>query len=266
MVRRAVVAGSFYPADQKQLVQQLSSLVRTGTSVERVLGAVSPHAGYIYSGPVAGQLFSKIDVPSTVVVLAPNHTGLGSAFASCSENWQTPLGEVATDLELLEALHSSFPGLDDDRVAHAHEHSAEVQLPFIKFGNPGAKVVAIALMSNDLSQLKELGNAIAVAIRKSGSEAMVLASSDMTHYEVKESAESKDKQAIGRILDLDPDGLWETVKTQRISMCGVAPVTAMLVACKELGATSATLVKYATSGDVTGDYSQVVGYAAISVK
>ena len=121
-------------------------------------------------------------------------------------------------------------------------------------------------MSNDLGQLKELGNAISAAVRKSGSDAMVLASSDMTHYEVKESAESKDKQAIGRILDLDPEGLWETVKTQRISMCGVAPVTAMLVACKELGATSAALVKYATSGDVTGDYAQVVGYAAISVK
>lgn len=268
MVRQAVVAGSFYPDSEERLVQQLTSLVRTSTATDRdrVLGAVSPHAGYIYSGPVAGQLFSEIDVPGTVVLLAPNHTGLGAAFAACAEDWRTPLGEVQTDRDLLDGLRSEFPTLTDDHVAHAHEHSAEVQLPFIQFTNPDAKVVGIVLMSNDLNQLKELGHAIATAIRNTGSEALVLASSDMTHYEVQESAESKDKQAIGRILDLDPDGLWETVKTQRMSMCGVAPVTAMLVACKDLGATTAKLVKYATSGDVTGDYSQVVGYSAVTVK
>ncbi len=266
MVRRAVVADSFYPADKSRLLAQLESLVRTGGSTEKVLGAVSPHAGYIYSGPVAGQVFSRIQVPGAVVLLAPNHTGLGAVFAACADDWQTPLGEVATDRELLQTLGSEFPELTEDHVAHAHEHSAEVQLPFIKYANPDAKVVGIVLMSNDLANLTKLGRAIASAIRKLGRDALVLASSDMTHYEVRESAEAKDRLAIDQILALNPDGLWETVKTQRISMCGVAPVTAMLVACKELGAKSATLVEYATSGDVTGDYSQVVGYAAITVK
>jgi len=266
MVREPVVAGSFYPREESQLRQQLSSLVRSDLPAEKVLGAISPHAGYMYSGSVAGELFARVELPDTVLILAPNHTGLGSAFAAWGDDWRTPLGEVATDQVLLDALHSEFPRLADDRLAHTHEHSAEVQLPFIQHVNPQAKVVGIVLMSSYLDDLKQLGQAIAEAIRKTGVNALVLTSSDMTHYEAQEAAEAKDKQAIDLMLALDPDGLWDVVRSKRISMCGISPAVAMLVACKELGASTARLVCYRTSGDVTGDYAQVVGYAAVTVK
>ncbi len=266
MVREPVVAGSFYPGEESELRRQLSSLIRSDLPAEKALGAVSPHAGYMYSGSVAGELFARIELPDTVVILAPNHTGLGAAFSAWSDDWRTPLGEVATDHVLLDALHSEFPRLADDRLAHTHEHSAEVQLPFIQYVNPQAKVVGIVLMSSYLDDLKQLGGAIAEAIRKAEVNALVLASSDMTHYEAQEAAEAKDKQAIDLILALDPDAVWNVVRSKHITMCGIGPVVAMLVGCKRLGASTARLVCYRTSGHVTGDYSQVVGYAAVMVK
>ncbi len=267
MIRQAQVAGQFYRGTEEGLKKEISLYVQD-LPRERVIGAVSPHAGYMYSGHVAGLVFSKIEFPETFLILGPNHTGLGSAVSLMAEgSWEIPLGRLEIDQVLAHRIYKQASTLveKDDR-AHLFEHSIEVQLPFIAYFKADARFVPISIMQASLKECEQLGQAIAKALSESDYPITIIASSDMSHYLPAQEARRLDFLAIERILDLDPEGLYNTVVAKRISMCGYLPVTTMLFAARQLGANKAELVKYANSGDITGDYSQVVGYAGIIVK
>ncbi len=269
MLRSPAVANMFYPGDKDRLKEQLSTYVRAVPEPKRVLAAVSPHAGYIYSGGVAGAVFSQIRIPDAVVILGPNHRGMGASVAlSASGTWDMPLGSVPINEAMAESIlkvSTSGVKIKDDPGAHAMEHSIEVQVPFLQFLRPEVSIVPIALSHLTYDACQEIGQALVQGIQDYGKEVLLVASTDMTHYESQKSAKEKDKLAIDRILDLDPAGLYDTVSWHGISMCGVIPTTIVLEACKVLGASKAELVRYATSGDVTGDNAQVVGYAGFIV-
>jgi AmmeMemoRadiSam system protein B len=233
----------------------------------RALGCVVPHAGYMYSGHVAGAVYAHLDIPERCIVMCPNHTGLGHPLSIMSHGaWETPLGMATIDSELAEALLERFPLLIDDSDAHRKEHAIEVQLPFLLAKQPNFRFVPIAIGTRQYEALEGLGRAIADVVTASGERALVLASSDMNHYESDAITRVKDQKAIEKILALDPGGLYEVVTSENISMCGYGPTVAMLTAAKHLGATKAELVKYATSGDVSGDREMVVGYAGMVVR
>lgn len=269
MSRRPAVANMFYPGDRSGLKQQLDSLIKPVPQPRTVLAAISPHAGYVYSGGVAGAVFSQIRIPDTVVILGPNHRGVGARVALvASGTWDMPLGPVPINEDLADLIlkaSPSRPRIEDDPEAHTMEHSIEVQVPFLQVLRPEITMVPICLSHVDLNACEEIGKALAKAVREYDREVLLVASTDMTHYESQDAARSKDQLAIERMLDLDPQGLFNTVAQHRISMCGVIPTTIVLAACKGLGATKSELVQYATSGDITGDYAQVVGYAGLIV-
>jgi AmmeMemoRadiSam system protein B/AmmeMemoRadiSam system protein A len=267
MIRQPVVAGQFYPGSASQLRTMIEKMVDTEAEKEDIIGLVSPHAGYIYSGPVAGAVISRVKFKDTFIILGPNHTGRGKPLSIMSQGkWRTPFGDVEIDAELARHLLSTTRRLQEDEAVHAFEHSIEVQLPFLQYFRPDVRIVPITLSFASLDAYKEIGKEIARAIRDTGQETVILASSDMTHYEPHDTASRKDRQAIDAILRLDEDELFRRVEEQNISMCGVAPVASLIAAARELGATSAELVKYQTSGDTSGDYSSVVGYAGIIIK
>lgn len=267
MVRKPVVAGQFYPSSPAQLRDLIRGMVEEEARKEEAIGIVSPHAGYIYSGQVAAATISRIKFPETFIILGPNHTGRGKALSIMSQGtWETPLGAVEIDTELAEALKAAAPSLQEDAEAHESEHSIEVQLPFLQFWNISFKIVPIVMGFMGGAAYKALGKSIARAISESGKKVVILASSDMTHYEPQKSAKEKDSKAIEAIVNLNADELLKRVAALNISMCGYAPVVSLITAAKELGAGSAELVKYQTSGDMTGDYSAVVGYAGIIIK
>jgi AmmeMemoRadiSam system protein B len=271
-LRTPVVAGRFYPGRADELlrdVRQYTLPVESGRIA--AIGCIAPHAGYIYSGGVAGAVYSRLEIPARCVILCPNHTGKGRPLAvMANTTWQTPLGEVAADADLGARLLGRFPALQEDSAAHRGEHAIEVQLPFLQALRPELKIVPIAVGTSDFDVLRGLGEALAEVIgaleegRKE--RVLIVASSDMNHYESDAVTRIKDQKAIERVLALDARGLWEVVLREDISMCGFGPTIVMLTAAKLLGATSATLVKYATSGEVSGDYESVVGYAGIIVQ
>jgi len=272
-LRSPAVAGRFYPGRAEELlraVRKYSSSAETARI--SAIGCVAPHAGYIYSGSVAGAVYSRLEIPKRCVILCPNHTGKGRALAVMTNTtWQTPLGEVAADADLGARLLRRYPALEEDSAAHHGEHAIEVQLPFLQALQPELKIVPIVIGTSDFYLLRGLGEALADVIaalqEKNGVEkVLIIASSDMNHYESDAITRVKDHKAIERVLAMDARGLWEVVMSEDISMCGFGPTTVMLTAAKLLGATSATLVKYATSGDVSGDYEAVVGYAGIIVE
>lgn len=264
-VRKAAVAGRFYPASRSELEAEVESLTGPGPP-GKALGAMVPHAGYIYSGGVAGEVFGQLRIPEVVVILGPNHTGVGPPASLMNAGvWRMPGGDVLVDTSLAQSILSRSQILTADETAHIHEHSIEVQLPFLQHLKGEVRFVPICLMIFDNAQLRDIGLAIAQAVREESRSVLIIASSDMSHYESQESAQEKDSAALACVLELDPEGLLETVATRHISMCGAAPTAAMLYACRELGAREARLTRYATSGDVTGDYSQVVGYAGVIV-
>lgn len=232
----------------------------------RAVGCIAPHAGYMYSGHVAGAVFAHIEIPQLCVVLCPNHTGMGRPLAIMSEGaWETPLGEVPIDAEFAESLKLRFPALQEDAGAHRAEHAAEVELPFLQLRQPELRIVPIALGTGQFEVLEHLGLALAEEIQAHSEPVLIVASSDMNHYESDAVTRAKDHRAIERILTMDPRGLYEVVTQQNISMCGFGPAVAMLTAARKLGASSSGLVKYATSGDVSGDREMVVGYAGVVV-
>ena len=281
-VRTPAVAGRFYPGRAEELLREIrdyTSPVKTGRIA--AIGCVAPHAGYIYSGGVAGAVYSRLEIPERCVILCPNHTGKGRALAvMANTTWQTPLGEVAADAEMGARLLRRFPALQEDSAAHRAEHAIEVQLPFLQAQQPELNLVPIVIGTSDFDVLRGLGEALADVIagrqeddpEKDGQEedraekVLIVASSDMNHYESDAITRVKDHKAIERVLAMDARGLWEVVMNEDISMCGFGPTIVMLTAAKLLGATAATLVKYATSGDVSGDYESVVGYAGIIVE
>jgi AmmeMemoRadiSam system protein B len=267
MMREPAVAGKFYPASPAALRSDLNSYLSPPRNRVSAIGCIAPHAGYMYSGPVAGALFSSIDIPSRCIVLCPNHTGRGHPLAIMTDGkWRTPLGEVIIDSPLAKELLRSCSALTEDAAAHEFEHAIEVELPFLQALRPDVQIVPIAVGTGRLMLLDHLGRALASAIHSSRDPVLIIASSDMNHYEDDASTRVKDRKAIDKILALDPQGLYETIMTESISMCGFGPAVAMLTAAKLLGATKAELVQYATSGDVSGDRNMVVGYAGIVVR
>lgn len=267
MIRNPVVAGMFYPGSAPSLQQQIGELVEERAVKEDVLGLVSPHAGYMYSGHVAGAVISRIVLKDTFIIIGPNHTGMGHPFSMMAEGvWKTPLGDVDIDSELAASILKAAPSLEEDHVAHLEEHSIEVQLPFLQYFKRDVKIVPIVLAQGTGDIYKEIGLGIAEACKSLGREAIIMASSDMNHYEPQHIANDKDSKAIEAILALDEDELLKRIAEFRISMCGYGPTVVMLSACKEMGATTAELVVHQTSGDVTGDHHSVVGYAGILIK
>ncbi len=266
MLRQPAVAGQFYSSERDRLRKDLAALITSQEEQERAIGVVSPHAGYIYSGAVAGALFGAIRIPHTVVILGPNHHGVGARAALYpSGSWATPLGTVPINDTLASLCSRHVPLLEPDTLAHLYEHSLEVQLPFLQAIRPDVAIVPVCIGFGRYQECEELGMGLALAIREYGEEVLVVASSDMTHYEPADQAREKDGIAIREILALNPSGLLETCRSRGITMCGVVPATVMLIAAKELGASRARLVRYANSGDVNGDVRQVVGYAAVTV-
>jgi len=265
-IRQPAVAGRFYPRDPKTLLADVQSYLSTPQSPTTAIGCVVPHAGYMYSGHVAGAVFAKLEIPSRCILMCPNHTGVGHPLAIVSEGlWQTPLGPVNIDHELAEKLRHGFPALEEDPSAHRAEHAAEVELPFLQSLKPGITLVPIALGTGRYETLEALGKAIAKSVSHEQEGILILASSDMNHYENDQITRIKDHKAIDQILALNPRGLYDVVMKEEISMCGFGPTVAMLTAALSLGATKAELIKYATSGDVSGDRNMVVGYAGIIV-
>jgi MEMO1 family protein len=266
-VRPPAVAGRFYPGRQQELERDLASYVEVPREGRvRAFGCVVPHAGYMYSGHVAGAVYARLELPARYIILCPNHTGAGHPLALNSEGtWSTPLGEATIDTELATALKARFKLLEEDTVAHRAEHSLEVQLPFLQTLHPGFIFVPICVGTANYEVLAALGETIASAVAATKEPILVIASSDMNHYENDAITRIKDAKAIERILHLDVRGLYDVVHRERISMCGYAPTVAMLTTALRLGATSAELVKYATSGDISGDRDAVVGYAGIVV-
>jgi AmmeMemoRadiSam system protein B len=271
-VRHPAVAGQFYPSNPNKLRQEIESFVQPGREKIRALGCVVPHAGYMYSGHVAGAVYARLELPRRFIILCPNHTGAGQPLAIMSRGyWLTPLGEAAIDEPLAEELKRQFSSLREDAVAHFREHALEVQLPFLQQMVREFTFVPIVVGTGRLEVLTELGSSLARVLKTPAPadgpkhDVLIIASSDMNHYEGDERTRIKDRMAIDRVLALDPAGLWETVQREQISMCGYGPAVAMLTAARELGATKAELVKYATSGDVSGDRDAVVGYAGMIV-
>jgi len=265
MVRDPVVAGQFYPGVRDALLSELDVLIPEGVVRKKAIGAVVPHAGYMYSGGVAGEVYARIDPPETYVLFGPNHTGAGARFACSGEPWRTPLGKVDVDEEFLSAVLAGTDLVKKDPTAHMFEHSLEVQVPFIQKTAPGTRIVPITVRSGAAGALGEIAEAVVAAVKSVRRRVTVLASSDMTHYETRASAGAKDRAAIQKVLELDPRGLMETVERKDITMCGYIPAVIMLMCARAMGATGAELVKYSDSGEVTGDTEQVVGYAGIIV-
>ena len=267
MPRPTAVAGSFYPGDAHALAEAVRGFVHPVDSPVQALGIVVPHAGYVYSGHVAGEVYSRVDLPRRFILLCPNHTGAGQPLAIVSEGrWQTPLGDVAIDEDLAAALKQIDPDLTEDSDAHRREHAIEVQLPFIQLMRGlDFLFVPIAVGTSDVGRLIALGNSMAQAVDSVDESVLIIASSDMNHYESDEATRLKDNRAIERILARDPEGLHGVVHGEGISMCGVGPATAMLTAVNRLGAAHADLAKYATSGDISGERERVVGYAGIVI-
>ncbi|MEW6409436.1 MAG: AmmeMemoRadiSam system protein B [Nitrospirota bacterium] len=265
--RKPAVAGQFYYSSPEKLRSQIDGCVQRGITKEDVIGILSPHAGLMYSGTVAGAVYSRINFPDIFVIIGPNHTGLGVPLSIYTEGeWDMPFGAVSIHKGLSKEILQNSKMLRDDSNAHLMEHSIEVQIPFMQYFSKEFKIVPIAMMDTRLEACREIGHAIASAIKKTHNSVVIVASSDMTHYESDESAQRKDRMAIEKIISLDPEGLHTIVNKENISMCGFAPAVVMLFAAIELGAHESELVKYMTSGEVSGDYAHVVGYAGVIIK
>ncbi len=270
-VRPPAVAGRFYPANAQHLRAEVEAYItaRAGTPAEgkiQALGCVVPHAGYMYSGHVAGAVYRRLDLPRRYVILCPNHTGRGEPLAIVSEGaWHTPLGDANVDGDLAGQLKSHMPLLAEDSEAHRFEHALEVQLPFLQVLAPGFRFVPITVGTGNFDALRALGVVIGNVLAKHPEPCLLIASSDMNHYESDEVTRVKDRRAIDQLLALEPRGLYDVVREGDISMCGYGPAVVMLTAARKLGATQAELIRYATSGDVSGEKDMVVGYAGIAV-
>ncbi len=267
MVRRPAVAGYFYPKDPVRLLEMIQHISpRSSAKPIKAKAVVSPHAGYMYSGYVAAELFSRVIIPDTVVIAGPNHTGVGAPISVMDKGvWAMPLGDVPIDEELASKIVENSQYAEPDETAHLAEHSVEVQIPIIQYFRRDIKIVPIVIGTHNFNACVDLGLAIARSIIELGRDALLVASTDFTHYEPQQSAARKDELAISAILRLNPTELYKVVREHGITMCGVMPTVSVLCAAIELGAQKAELVKYMTSGDVTGDYQQVVGYAGIII-
>lgn len=266
MLRLPAVAGRFYPSNPSEL----TSLIRQYTKPEKQASPVKanaclvPHAAYLYSGHVAGAVFARITLPRKIVILGVRHFPRGQAAAILTSGaWRTPFGDALIDEAMARSIRAACPLLKEDSVAHSGEHSLEVQLPFLQVLVPEFTFVPVALGTIRYEELVSVGQGIGRVLARAGEDVLLLTTSDLNHYEDDAATREKDAKAIDRLLSLDALGLYDTCRNQDISMCGLGPAVAMLTALAALGATQADLVRYATSGDVSGDRSAVVGYAGI---
>jgi MEMO1 family protein len=269
MIRPPAVAGTFYPSDARELARQIDEFANAATAGPKIAtrGCTVPHAGYVYSGHVAGAVYASIEIPTRCILLGPRHYPRGEAMAILTEgSFATPLGGAEIDSAIARGLAYECPRLREDAVAHAREHSLEVQIPFLQRLAGDFRFVPVVLATDRFPAIEELGHAVARVVAAQNEPVLVIASSDMNHYESDVITRAKDERAIARILALDPQGLYDTVRREQISMCGYAATVAMLVAVRELGATEARLVRYATSGDVNGERERVVGYAGMTIR
>jgi len=277
-IRRPCQAGSFYAGTPEALKRQIEDcfthklgpgktpIVQEG--LRNIVGLVCPHAGYMYSGPVAAHSYFKLaadGMPSVIVIFGPNHTGQGSGLAVVKEGvWRTPLGDVQIDEETANQILHKSKIIDIDELAHVFEHSIEVQLPFLQYLYGSTfKFVPISFLMQDFESSFEVGQAVAEAL--DGKNALIIASTDMTHYEPHDATEKKDKKALSALEKLDEREFYSTVEGYHITACGYGPVVALITAAKLLGAKKGKILCYKTSGDITGDYSAVVGYASVAV-
>lgn len=264
--RPPCVAGRFYPGDAASLKKTIDSFLVPGMIAGPAVSIIAPHAGYIYSGAVAGAVYSAVKIPDTVVLIGPNHTGLGEQVSVMDSGvWEIPTGTVEVNAEISDLILESDL-FTADKAAHMMEHSLEVQLPFIKARNAKTTIVPITVMHADSSLCAALGEALADAIKKYEKPVLIIVSSDMNHYESDSRTREKDKIALERVLKLDADGLLRVTRNKDITMCGVIPASIAINASRLLGAKEATLVKYATSGETSGDFQQVVGYAGVVIQ
>lgn len=267
MIRRPAVAGpfSFYPDQAGELRSMIKGMVDLRAEKEKARAVVSPHAGFIYSGLVAGAVYSSVLLPDRFIILGPSHHGQRPIFAIVEKGaWRTPLGDVPIDSELAGSLRRLSALVRVDESAHGSEHSLEVQLPFLQFLKPDLSFVPVCVSPlADYAALVELGTALAEAVRASPTDVLLIASTDMSHYVSQETARRKDFLAIDRIRDLDARGLYDVVREEDISMCGFQPTTAVMLAAREMGAGRGDLIRYMTSGETSGDFDQVVGYAGL---
>lgn len=242
-------------------------MVKEDQERKEALCVISPHAGLEFSGYVAGAVFSSVELPSKFVLLGPNHRDVRSGISIMKEGiWETPFGDVPVDESLAQSLINRSRGVQEDIRPHLSEHSLEVQLPFIQYYKKDISIVPLTIAPMvPYKELEELGEAIASAIKESNQDVLIVSSTDMSHYVSQETAKKKDFQAIEQILKLDARGLYDVVTREEISMCGFQSTTAAVVASKKLGAKEASLVKYQTSGDIIGNYGEVVGYAGLRI-
>ena len=266
MNRQPAVADRFYPGSLSSLDKMISRLIPDSSAQkEEALSIICPHAGYIYSGKLACETISAAAIPESVIILGPNHHGLGNRVAISTSDWNMPHGVVPIDRVFAQALMAASDLITEDERSHQHEHSLEVQVPFLQKFQKNLKIIPIAVSQISYSDCQSVADAITAVVRQSAIAPLLLASTDMSHYESRATATSKDTLALEKIIDLDPQGLYQTIVKNNISMCGFIPVTITLLVSKELGATSARLVGYTDSGETSGDIDQVVGYAGFVI-
>ena len=271
-VRRPAVSGRFYPDSREQLEREVRGLITPVLPFSHAAtarAAIVPHAGYVYSGVTAALVFARLQLPRLIVILAPNHTGRCEAPGGVSlweaGAFETPLGPVPVDAPLADAIRSACPLVGVDHDAHRDEHAIEVELPFIQVRRPDAAIVPLVLAWDDWERARTLGEAVASVVRRSSEPILLLASSDLNHYESAPVSEIKDAQALAAIRDLDGAELLRRCRTERISMCGRAAAATVLAAARALGATTGEVVDYRHSGWVTGDEERVVGYGGVVI-
>lgn len=261
--RTPAVANRFYPGDPAILARDIQKMTPTATHPKKAYAVISPHAGYMYSGMVAAETLAQVNIPETVIILGPNHHGQGAPIALSALPWQMPNGLVPIDTSIAKALCELCPAITVDETAHRFEHSLEVQVPFLQARQKKLSIVPLVISHISFPLCQEVGLALAKAIEGAGKEVLIIASSDMTHYESRAAADKKDHYVLKKLSDMNPAILYRAVLDHNISMCGIMPVTIALIAAMALGATKTEVVRYTDSGAVSGDTDQVVGYAGV---
>ena len=265
MERLPYVAGKFYPEQADSLKSLIESYIEPSEEKVKISGIIVPHAGYVYSGKTAGSVYSKIIIPDVVVILGPNHTGMGASTSIYPEGlWRTPLGSLAVNSKIAMKIISLSNYASPDKLAHLSEHSIEVQLPFIQTFNPKASIIPISMGDYSLTTIQDLINAIDNSTQ--GEDVLFIASSDFSHYEPEYTAKARDKMAIEEIKKMNWTGLWQVVQDKEISICGLGPISVVIELAKRRGAKSAKLLAYTNSGVVSHDFSNVVTYAGIAFR
>ena len=271
MIRPPAVAGQFYPETAAKIDAELDVLIRPASVRRKAVAVVCPHAGWMYSGQTAGLVYSNVEIPDRVILVGPNHHGIGSKYAVFSAGtWRTPVGDVPIAEPLAAALLDNCDLLAEDARAHGAEHSLEVQVPMLLRANPNVRIVPILIggswpESGGRQNLRDIAAAITQTIQDYGKPTLLLASTDLNHYEDQETSKIKDKLVLDAVVNLDEDALMSRVVDVNVTMCGVAPTYIVLHAAKKLGAKHAELLDYRTSGDVSGDFARVVGYGAVVI-